>query len=100
MYILTDGIDECPQDWNLPLSLLQLVTDFSPVKLLVTCRPEKEIETQFKDCPRIEITEALLSNDLQIYVQWNLEFDEKLKRMKPNTKEETKKKLLAQHGGM
>ena len=100
VYILIDGIDESPEAGNLSMLILQLVKDSTAVKVLVTCRPETDIEAQFINCPRIEITEVLLTKDIDIHLQWNLDFDPKLKQMRERTKKEIKKQLLDQHQGM
>lgn len=100
MYILIDGIDESPDARILSQLLIQLGVHCKWIKLLVICRPEREIESVFANRPRIEITEALISKDIEIHLKWSLQIDEQLKTMGTNTKEEIRKYLLEHQGGM
>ena len=102
IYVLIDGIDESQHAQELSIALTWLADNCERVKALVTCRPEQEIEEVFngRPVPRIDITETLISNDLQIHIDRTLELDEKFRRVRVETKTRIRENLLQHHGGM
>ena len=98
IYIVIDGIDECP---NRP-DLCQKILDMAGgnIKLLVTSRPERDITEVFKNQNRLEITDDFSGPDIAIHIDWMFEHDDKLKTVKLEMKKDFKTHLLSQNKGM
>ena len=98
IYIVIDGIDECP---NRP-DLCQKILDMAGgnIKLLVTSRPERDITEVFKNQNRLEITDNFSRHDIAIHIDLMFNQDEQLKKVKSEMKKDIKTQLLSQNKGV
>jgi hypothetical protein len=101
VYLVVDGLDECENREELlaTLSSLPSYNQSSSINLLVTSRPETDIDNAFSGKPRLQI-DHLVRSDISAYISWRLAHDEKLKRIKPDLKREIQEKLEAKGAGM
>jgi len=95
LYLLVDGIDECPEAVEIAQTLARLAFHSKSVRVLLTCRPERKIEEALLNCLRIETTNETFAPDRLKYVEWNLSHDERLKNLEPEIKEKVKNRLLS-----
>jgi len=93
LYVLVDGIDECPEDVKIAETLARLATHSKSVRVLLTCGPERKIEEVLLNCLRIETTNQTFAPDRQRWVDWNLEQDERLKGVEPEIKQQIRTTL-------
>ena len=77
VYIVVDGIDECPKREALCDSLRSLAT--SNIKVLAISRFERDIAKAFSEHPHLEISEEVSAKDIEIHLKWSFQNDPKLK---------------------
>jgi ATP/maltotriose-dependent transcriptional regulator MalT len=100
VYLVVDGLDECENREELLTTLSSLPScQSSSINLLVTSRPETDIDKAFSGKPRLQI-DQLVRADISSYVSWRLTHEEKLKRIKGGLKEEIQEKLVTKGAGM
>jgi hypothetical protein len=97
VYCIIDGVDECEQYDVLLKKLLGFAS--GRIKVLVTSRRLREIETLLLDTPQIVISEQSTKHDIREYITWRFSTDSKLK-MQDTAKEEIVHKLGNASGGM
>jgi hypothetical protein len=99
IYIVVDGLDECPKRTELVKWILKLSAEARTVNMAVTSRPEMDFERAFAERPCIGI-DKFVHGDISVYIDWRLEYDVKLKVIKEKTKQEIKDRLLTASNGM
>lgn len=103
LFVIVDGIDESPEAKQLSFDMIDLAANFVPtplVHVLVSSRPETDIERVLCHQVRIHLEKDLVSKDLETHLNWRLDNDESLKKMDNWTKKKVKKALLKSHQGM
>lgn len=98
VYIVIDGIDECPNQPDLCKKILEMTGE--KVKVLVTSRLERDIAGVFQNQNHLEITEEFSCQDIATHINWMFQHNDKLKILKPNMKNEMKTQLLTESKGM
>lgn len=98
IYVVIDGIDECPNPSDLCEKILQMAQP--KVKILVSSRSERNIAEAFQNQKHLELTEDRLRRDMETYIDWALANENGLKRVKPEMKEQIKNKLLEKNNAM
>jgi Tetratricopeptide repeat len=84
--LIVDGLDECDDSdeksrKELILELIKLSTSAN-ARVIVLFRNHPQLETAFIECPKIEITQAAISNDIQLYVSAEIQrYPKKLGRL-------------------
>ena len=79
IYFVLDALDECTQDQRVGLcgffaGIMELsVTASKNIKLFVTSRKEPDIERAFSRFSMIEVEATKVNNDIEIYVQGQIE---------------------------
>ena len=98
--VIIDGADEC-SDREEFCELLESFIECENVKVLVASRPERDIETAPAFCgkPTINIDDAV-KDDISTHVSWYIEKDRKLRRHRPDLKNDLLVKLIAKCDGM
>ena len=102
-FIVLDALDECAErekilDW-VQTSILE--KDVNPgLHLIVTSRPEQEIEEKFKSCHYLDLVEESENNDLEFYLDNQLENNSDLQKWNAETQEEIKSTLKKKADGM
>lgn len=98
LYIILDGLDECAKRSD----LLDLLRNFSlpNLHILVTSRPEADIEEVFTGEAQLHMDETRVRSDIYTHIEWRLDNDERLKFIKPKLKDEIKETLIAKSAGM
>src|SRR5271170_65638 len=79
VYIVIDGIDECPNRPALCKEVLQLSRGMK-VKVVVISRNERDIGEAFQNENHVAFTDELSRQDIAAHIDWNFEKDEKLKK--------------------
>jgi len=98
VYIIIDGLDECGDRDELLHVLSTHQSD--TLNFLLTSRREKDIETAFAVKNRVGIDQEIVQRDIAAHIDWMLENNKNLMRIKPQLKQEIKEKLLAKSCGM
>jgi hypothetical protein len=98
VYIIVDGLDECSDRRPLVDSLLKLTT--KKINLLITSRPEKDIEKAFHERSSVGVGIDCVREDIATHVNWKLQHDESFERFGVKLKSEIREKLTNSHGGM
>ena len=102
-FIILDALDECTERDKL-LNWIQtfiLEKDINlGLHLIVTSRPEQEIEEKFKSCHYLDLVEESDNNDLESYLDYQLENDSGLQKWNPETREQVKLTLREKADGM
>ena len=102
-FIILDALDECVErekllDW-IQTFVLQKDTDLG-LHLIVTSRPEQEIEQKFKSYHYLDLAEESVNHDLVAYVDYQLQNDSDLQKWDFETQEQIKLRLMEQADGM
>ena len=102
-FIILDALDECTEREKL-LNWIQTVVlekDINlGVHLIVTSRPEQEIEDKFKSYHYLDLVEESENHDLVAYLDYQLQNDSDLKKWNSDTQEQIKLTLMKQADGM
>jgi hypothetical protein len=102
-FIILDALDECIErektfNW---IQTFILKKDINlGFHLLVTSRPEKEINDQFKSYNYIDLVEESENHDLEAYLDYQIENDSALQKWNTETQEHIKLTLKKQADGM
>ena len=102
-FIILDALDECTEREKL-LNWIQTVILKKDINLghhlIVTSRPEEEIEAKFKSCHYLDLVEESENCDLVAYLDYQLQNDSDLHKWNPDTQKEIKLTLVKQANGM
>ena len=96
--IVVDGVDECSDPRALCGALITLAV--KNIRVLAISRPERDISTAFSSYPSLEMDEAVNRTDIVVYIEWRMNHDHYLRRIKDDLKEHIKQRLLDNGGGM
>ena len=103
IFIILDALDECTEREKL-LGWIQtfiLVKDKNlRLHLIVTSRPEQEIEDKFKSSHYLDLVKASENHDLVAYLDYQLQNDSDLQKWNSETQEQIRLKLMEQADGM
>jgi hypothetical protein len=97
LWIIVDGIDECPKKEDLCKFLLRLAT--LNIKVLVISRFERDIEREFSNLLQLEISAEISAIDIETHLKHSFKYDPKLKRIDPELRIELRTKLLQGSAG-
>jgi hypothetical protein len=95
VFIIIDGIDECPAGTRREFCASLLTLTRGNIKLFVTSRRERDIGEEFSEVPHLEMTEDLSSIDKAIHLDWAFQNDRELKKIKSDAAK-IKQHLLSQ----
>ena len=102
-FIILDALDECTEREKL-LSWIQSVILEKNINLglhlIVTSRPEEEIENKFKSYHYIDLVEESENHDLVAYLDYQLQNDSDLQKWNSDSQEQIKLTLMKQANGM
>ena len=102
-FIILDALDECTERGRL-LNWIQtfiLKEDKNVgLHLIVTSRPEQEIEDKFKSYHYLDLVQESENHDLVAYLDYQLQNDSDWQKWKSETQEQIKLKLMEQADGM
>ena len=102
-FIILDALDECAErekilNW-IQTFILQKDRNLG-LHLIVTSRPEQEIEDKFKSYHYLDLVEESGNHDLVAYVDYQLQNDSDLQKWDFETQEQIKLRLMEQADGM
>ena len=102
-FIILDALDECTErekilNW-VQTFILQKDTNLG-LHLMVTSRPEHEIEDKFKSYHYLDLVEESTNHDLVAYLNYKLQNDSALQKWDSETQEQIKLRLMEQADGM
>lgn len=108
VFIVADALDECPKNGNLREELLELIKDMntrslSNIHLLVTSRPESDIEELLKSLSTtrvIPIQGSPIDADIKSYICNEISSDSKLKKFPIEEQKKIEKRLIEGADGM
>jgi len=102
-FIILDALDECTEREK----ILNWIQTFILGKdknlglhLIVTSRPEQEIEDKFKSSHYLDLVKESENHDLVAYLDYELQNDSDLQKWNSNIQEQIKLKLIEQADGM
>jgi hypothetical protein len=102
-FIIVDALDECAEREKL-LNWIQtfiLEKDINlGLHLIVTSRPEQEIEDKFESYHHLNLVEESENHDLIAYLDYQLENDSDLQKWNSDTQDQIKLTLMEQADGM
>jgi hypothetical protein len=102
-FIILDALDECAEREKL-LNWIQTSIPEKDINLglnlIVTSRPEQEIEDKFKSYHYIDLAEESENHDLRAYLDYQLKNDFDLQKWNSDTQEQIKLTLMKQADGM
>ena len=102
-FIILDALDECAEREKL-LGWIQTVIlgkdKILGLHLIVTSRPEEEIEDMFKSYHYLDLVEESENHDLRAYLDYQLENDSDLQRWHFDTQEQIRSTLIKKTDGM
>ena len=102
-FIVLDALDECTEREKLLSWIQTLILDKDKnlrVHLIVTSRPEQEIEDKFKSSHYFDLVKASENHDLVAYLDYQLQNDSDLQKWNSETQDQIKLKLMEQADGM
>ena len=102
-FIILDALDECAERQKLLnwIHTFILENDINlGLHLIVTSRPEEEIEDKFKSYHYLDLAQESENHDLVAYLDYQLENDSDLQKWNFDTQEQIKLTLLKQADGM
>jgi len=98
VYLIVDGLDECGDRRPLINSLLSLTT--RKINLLITSRPEQDIEKAFHGKPFVRMDINGIREDIVKHVNWKLNKDDSFPNFGEGLKCEIQARLTEKHAGM
>ena len=102
-FIILDALDECAEREKL-LNWIQTFILWKDINLglhlIVTSRPEQEIEDKFKSYHYLDLVEESENHDLQAYLDYQLQNDSDLKKWNSGIQDQIKLTLMKQADGM
>ena len=105
-FIVLDALDECTErekllNWIETVVLENFEKDINlGLHLIVTSRPEQEIEDKLKSYHHLDLVKESENHDLVAYVDYQLQHDSDLKKWNSDTQEQIKLTLMKQADGM
>ena len=102
-FIILDALDECAEreklfNW---IQTLILKKDINlGLHLIVMSRPEQEIEDKFRSYLYLDLVEESENDDLEEYLDYELDNDSDLQKWNSDTQEQIKLTLMKQADGM
>jgi hypothetical protein len=102
-FIVLDALDECAEREKLLNWIQTFILERNKnlgLHLIVTSRPEQEIEDKFKYSHYLDLVKESENHDLVAYLDYQLHNDSDLQKWNSDTKEEIKLKLMEQADGM
>jgi hypothetical protein len=103
VFIVLDALDECSERervLNWAKSLILQRNKSLELHLIITSRPEKEIDDKFKAYPSVDLVEESEACDIVAYLNHQLDQDSDLQEWDLETQEEIKSTLMKQADGM
>ena len=103
VFIVLDALDECTERekvLNWAESLILQKNKNLELHLIITSRPEKEIDDIFKAYPYVDLVEESEGCDIVAYLNHQLDQDSDLREWDLETQEEVKSTLMSQADGM
>ena len=103
VFIVLDALDECIERekvLNWAESFLLQKNKNLGLHIIITSRPEKEINDKFKNYPCVDLVEESEGCDIVAYINDQLDQDSDLQEWDLETKEEIKSTLMNQADGM
>jgi len=102
-FIVLDALDECAErekilNW-IQTFILEKKKNLG-LHLIVTSRPEQEIEDKFKSCYYLDLVEESENHDLVSYIDYQLENNSNLRKWDSETQEQIKSTLIKKADGM
>jgi hypothetical protein len=102
-FIILDALDECAErekllNW-IEMFILKKCINLG-VHLIVTSRPEQEIEDKFKPYDYVDLAEESENHDLVVYLDYQLQNSDLQKKWNSDTQEQIKSTLIEQADGM
>ena len=102
-FLVLDALDECTERGNL-LNWIQTFILGKDINLglhmIVTSRPEQEIEDKLKSCGSIDLVEESENHGLVAYLDYQLQNDSDLQKWNSEIQEQIKLTLMKQADGM
>ena len=99
-FIILDALDECAEREKLLNWIQTFILEELQLHLIVTSRPEQEIEEKFKSYHYIDLVEEPENHDLVAYLDYQLHNDSDLQKWNSDTQEQIKLTLMEQADGM
>ena len=102
-FIILDALDECTEREKLLnwIHTVILGKDMNlGLHLIVTSRPEQEIEDKFKSYHYLDLLEESQNHDLVAYLDYQLQNDSDLQKWNSDTQDHIKFTLMKQADGM
>ena len=103
VFIVLDALDECTERekvLNWAKSFILEKNKNLGLHLIITSRPEKEIDDKFKAYPCVDLVEESEGCDIVAYLNHQLDHDSDLQEWDLETQEEIKSTLIKQADGM
>ena len=102
-FIILDALDECAErekllNW-IQTSILENDVNIG-LHLIVTSRPEQQIEDKLRSYPHLDLVEESENYDLVAYLDYQLQNDSDLQKWNADTREQIKLTLMEQADGM
>ena len=102
-FIILDALDECTERESLLNWILTVIPEKDinfGLHLIVTSRPEQQIEEKFKSYHCLDLVEESENHDLVTYLDYQLQNDSDLQKWNSDTQEQIKLTLMEQADGM
>jgi hypothetical protein len=102
-FIILDALDECVEREKILNWIQTFILDKDitlRLHLIVTSRPEQEINDQFKSHHYIDLVKESGNHDLKAYLDYQLQNNSALQKWKFDTQEQIKSTLLKKADGM
>jgi len=102
-FIILDALDECTEREKLLNWIQTFILEKNEnvgLHLIVTSRPEQEIEDKFKSSHYLDLVKDSENHDLVAYLDYQLQNDSDLQKWNPDTQKQIKLKLMEQADGM
>ena len=103
VFIVLDALDECTERekvLNWAKSFILQKNKNLGLHLIITSRPEKEIDDKFEAYPHVDLVEESEACDIVAYLNHKLDTDPDLQEWDLETREEIKSTLMRQADGM
>jgi hypothetical protein len=97
-YIIVDGLDECVMPSEICSLLVKCVAE--NINIWATSRPEGEIRGEFSGQSQLVLEDSLVQTDIETYINWRLDNERGLEKIKPPLKSGIKEKLMKESEGM
>lgn len=100
VYIVIDGLDECATPRDNLLSLLLTLGSSPHMHIFISSRFESDINAALLKKPRLAMEKEFVKLDIAKHIDCRLDYDDRLKTMTPDLKNEVRVKLLEKSDGM